>query len=300
MPVPILFHPACQRHNPGPGHPERPERIVAVLDALRAADMGPCVEWCEARPASRAALERVHSARYLDNLERVAGQGGGMLDADTVMSADSWTAAVAAGGVAIDAVERAIATGSAFAAARPPGHHALAAHAMGFCLINNVVVAARHAQQLAKPRVLIVDWDVHHGNGTQALVERDPSIRYVSMHQYPWYPGTGAEDERGVGNVFNVPRPPGLPREVYVRDLLAAVDAAIAGWPPDLLLVSAGFDSLNGDPLGGFTLEPEDMAHWTTLWRERVAPAPVVGVLEGGYRLDLLAAGARAHVRALA
>ena len=300
MPVPILFHPACQRHNPGPGHPERPERIVAVLDALRAAHMAPCVEWCEALPASRAALERVHPARYLDELERVAAQGGGMLDADTVMSADSWDAAVAAAGVAIDAVERAIATGAAFAAARPPGHHALAAHAMGFCLINNVVVAARHAQQLAKPRVLIVDWDVHHGNGTQALVERDPSIRYVSMHQYPWYPGTGAEDERGVGNVFNVPRPPGLPREVYVRDLLAAVDAAIAGWPPDLLLVSAGFDSLNGDPLGGFTLEPEDMAHWTTLWRERVAPAPVVGVLEGGYRLDLLAAGVRAHVRALA
>jgi acetoin utilization deacetylase AcuC-like enzyme len=273
---------------------------VAVLDALRAADMASTVEWCEARPASRAALERVHSARYLDSLERVAGQGGGMLDADTVMSADSWDAAVAAAGVAMGAVERAIATGSAFAAARPPGHHALATRAMGFCLINNVVVAARQAQQLDKPRVLIVDWDVHHGNGTQALVERDPSIRYVSMHQYPWYPGTGAADERGVGNVFNVPRPPGLPRDVYVRDLLAAVDAALAGWPPDLLLVSAGFDSLDGDPLGGFTLEPDDMARWTTMWRERVAPAPVVGVLEGGYRLDLLAAGARAHVRALA
>ena len=271
-----------------------------MLDALRAADMASCLEWCEALPASRTALERVHSARYLDGLERVAGQGGGVLDADTVMSADSWNAAVAAAGVAIGAVERAIATGSAFAATRPPGHHALAARAMGFCLINNVVVAARHAQQLAKPRVLIVDWDVHHGNGTQALVERDSSIRYVSMHQYPWYPGTGAEDERGVGNVFNVPRPPGLPREVYLRDLHAAVDAAIEGWPPDLLLVSAGFDSLNGDPLGGFTLEPEDMARWTTLWRERVAPAPVVGVLEGGYRLDLLAAGVRAHVRALA
>src|SRR6266516_3935746 len=158
----------------------------------------------------------------------------------------------------------------------------------------------RHPQQLGKARVLIVDWDVHHGNGTQALVERDASLRYVSMHQYPWYPGTGAEDERGVGNVFNVPRPPGLPRQLYARDLLAAVDAALEGWPPDLLLVSAGFDSLNGDPLGGFTLEPEDMARWTALLRQRVAPAPVVGVLEGGYRLDLLAAGARAHVRALA
>ena len=300
MPVPILFHPACERHHPGPGHPERPERIVAVLDALRAPDMASCVAWCEARPASRAALERVHSARYLDSLERVAGQGGGVLDADTVMSADSWNAAVAAAGVAIGAVERAIVAGSAFAAARPPGHHALATHAMGFCLINNVVVAARHAQQLAKPRVLIVDWDVHHGNGTQALVERDPSIRYVSMHQYPWYPGTGAEGDRGVGNVFNVPRPPGLPRATYVRDLLAAVERALTGWSPDLVLVSAGFDSLSGDPLGGFTLEPDDMTHWTKELRARVAPAPAVGVLEGGYRLDLLGAGARAHVRALA
>src|SRR5438046_1121310 len=138
------------------------------------------------------------------------------------------------------------------------------------------------------------------GRRRSVCSRRDPSVRYVSMHQYPWYPGTGAEDERGLGNVLNVPRPPGLPRAVYVRDLLAAVDAAIAGWPPDLLLVSAGFDSLNGDPLGGFTLEPEDMARWTALLRERVAPAPVVCVLEGGYRLDLLAAGARARGRALA
>jgi len=171
---------------------------------------------------------------------------------------------------------------------------------MGFCFFNNVVIAARRAQELGRARVLIVDWDVHHGNGTQALVERDPTIRYVSMHQYPWYPGTGAEDERGVGNVFNVPRPPGLERRRYVQDLLAAVDAARAGWRPDLLLVSAGFDSLAGDPLGGFTLEPDDIATWTRALRERVAPSPVVGLLEGGYRLDLLAAGARAHVAALA
>jgi acetoin utilization deacetylase AcuC-like enzyme len=120
------------------------------------------------------------------------------------------------------------------------------------------------------------------------------------MHQYPWYPGTGAEDERGVGNVFNVPRPPGLPRALYVRDLLAAVDAATGDWRPDLLLISAGFDSLAGDPLGGFTLEPEDMAFWTTTLRERLSPAPVAVVLEGGYRLDLLAAGVGAVVRALA
>ncbi|MGH7546992.1 MAG: histone deacetylase family protein [Gemmatimonadales bacterium] len=300
MPVPVLFHPACERHDPGVGHPERPERIGVVLQALRAGDMASVVEWHEARLAARQAVERVHPASYLDGLERLAWQGGGVLDADTVMSGDSWEAALAAAGVAIAAVERGLERGAAFGATRPPGHHALAARAMGFCFINNAVVAARQAQYLGAARVLIVDWDVHHGNGTQALIEQDPSIRYVSMHQYPWYPGTGAEHERGVGNVFNVPRPPGLPREVYVRDLLAAVDRAIDGWRPDLLLVSAGFDSLIGDPLGGFTLEPEDVAHWTTAFRKRVAPAPVVGVLEGGYRLDLLAAGVRAHVRALA
>jgi acetoin utilization deacetylase AcuC-like enzyme len=296
----VVWHPACRLHDPGLGHPERPERIEAVLAALRAPDMTAEVDWAEATPATRDQVERVHPTGYLDALERLARGGGGALDADTAMSRNSWDAALAAAGVAIGAVEQAMERGSAFGATRPPGHHALAGRAMGFCLINNVVVAARHAQRLGKARVLIVDWDVHHGNGTQALVERDPSIRYVSMHQYPWYPGTGAEDERGVGNVFNVPRPPGLAREGYVRDLLTALDAALAGWRPDLLLVSAGFDSLAGDPLGGFTLEPEDMARWTTAFRARVAPAPVVSVLEGGYRLDLLAAGVRAHVRALA
>src|SRR5438270_5248485 len=249
-PVPVVHHPACRLHDPGAGHPERPERIDAVLGALRTPDLAGQVAWHEARPATREQLERVHAAPYLNGLERVAHAGGGALDADTVMSRTRWAAALAAAGVALGAVEGGLAAGRAFGATRPPGHHALAARAMGFCLINNVVVAARHAQQLGAAPVPVVDWDVHHGNGTQALVERDPTIRYVSMHQYPWYPGTGAEDERGVGNVFNVPRPPGLPREVYVRDLIAAVDAAIAGWAPDLLPVSAGVHSLNVDPLG--------------------------------------------------
>src|SRR5258708_5510124 len=216
------------------------------------------------------------------------------------MGPRSWQATLAAAGVALRAVEQGIARGAAFGATRPPGHHALADRAMGFCFVNNVVVAARHAQRLGRARVLIVDWDVHHGNGTQALVEHDPSIRFVSLHQYPWYHGTGAAAERGVGNVFNVPRPPGLPRATYVRDLLAAVDRALTGWRPDLLLVSAGFDSLAGDPLGGFTLRPADVAPWTTALRERGAPGPVGALPEGGDRLDLLASGARAAVEALA
>ena len=270
-----------------------------MLEALRRPEHAPVVDWVEAEPADRSTIERVHPPDYINMLEAMAGRGGGALDADTFLGPRSWESVLAAGGVAVTAVEQGIRAGTAFGVTRPPGHHALASRAMGFCFLNNVVLAARQAQQLGKARVLIVDWDVHHGNGTQALVERDPSIRFVSMHQYPWYPGTGAEDERGVGNVFNIPRPGGLPRAVYVRDLLAGVDAALTGWQPDILLISAGFDSLGGDPLGEFTLEPEDITNWTEALRERMGARPVVAVLEGGYRLDLLAAGVVALVRAL-
>jgi acetoin utilization deacetylase AcuC-like enzyme len=316
MTTTVVWHPACRLHQAGAGHPERPERITAVLEALRAPDLMPLLTWTEAVPAARAALELVHPAAYLDALEALGARGGGALDADTQLGPRSWEAALASAGVAIGAVDAVLGGGgagtTAFGATRPPGHHALADHAMGFCFLNNVAVAARHAQRHGCDRVLIVDWDVHHGNGTQAIVEADPAVRFVSMHQYPWYPGTGAAEERGAGNVFNVPRPPGLPRGVYVRDLLAAVDTALTdgargggggaggGWRPDLLLISVGCDSLAGDPLGGFTLEPADFSHWTTVLRERVAPAPVAALLEGGYRLDLLAAGVRAVVGALA
>ena len=295
----VVWNPACRHHYGGAGHPERPQRFEAVLDALRRPELASLIHWVEASPAQRSSLEAVHPPSYLDMLETLAARGGGALDADTFLGARSLESVLASAGVALAAVEQGLQAGSAFGITRPPGHHALAARAMGFCFLNNVVLAARHAQALGCARVLIVDWDVHHGNGTQALVERDPSIRFVSMHQYPWYPGTGAEDELGVGNVFNVPRPGGLPRAVYARDFLAGVDAALAQWHPDILLVSAGFDSLAGDPLGEFTLEPDDIVHWTEALRERMGTRPVVGVLEGGYRLDLLAAGVVAHVRAL-
>jgi acetoin utilization deacetylase AcuC-like enzyme len=299
---PVAWHPATRLHHAGAGHPERPARIAAVLEALRdpAHGAAPVIDWVEAAPATRTHLERVHPARYLDSLAAMGERGGGVLDADTVMGPRTWESVLASAGVAVAAVEQGLACGTAFGATRPPGHHALAQQAMGFCFVNNVVVAVRQAQALGRERVLIVDWDVHHGNGTQALIERDPSVRFVSMHQWPWYPGTGAADERGVGNVFNVPRPPGLPRATYVGDLLAAVDQALTGWRPDVVLVSAGFDSLHGDPLGGFTLEPDDIATLTTELRARAAGTPLVAVLEGGYRLDLLAAGVVALVRALA
>jgi len=295
----VVWNPACRHHYGGAGHPERPQRFEAVLEALRRPELATRLTWVEAPPAARSAIERVHPPEYVDMLDALAARGGGALDADTFLGPRSWESVLASAGVARAAGARGQTEGSAFAITRPPGHHALAARAMGFCFLNNVVLAARHAQALGCARALVVDWDVHHGNGTQALVERDPSIRFVSMHQYPWYPGTGTTDERGVGNVFNVPRPGGLPRATYFRDFLAGVDAALDGWNPDILLISAGFDSLAGDPLGEFTLEPDDISRWTAALRERMGKRPVVGVLEGGYRLDLLAAGVVAHVLAL-
>ena len=299
MPTAVTWNSACRHHYGGAGHPERPQRFEAVLEALRRPELAALISWVAAQPAERSAIERVHTPGYVSMLAKLTERGGGALDADTFLGPRSWESVLASAGVALSAVEQGLRTGTAFGITRPPGHHALAARAMGFCFLNNVVLAARQAQQLGQQRVLIVDWDVHHGNGTQALVEHDRSIRFVSMHQYPWYPGTGAEDERGVGNVFNIPRPGGLPRAVYARDFLTGVDAALSGWEPDLLLISAGFDSLNGDPLGEFTLEPADITDWTEALRQRMGARPVVAVLEGGYRLDLLAAGVVALVRAL-
>ena len=298
MPVAVFTHPDCLRHDPGPNHPETPARLRVLLERLR---REPAVVLHDVAPAPRPALVAVHGDAYLRSVEALSARGGGTLFLDTILNRASWSAALGAAGAALAAVDHAHAgMGHAFAAVRPPGHHALASRGMGFCLINNVVVAARQAQRFGRARVLVVDWDVHHGNGTQALVETDPSIRYVSLHQWPWYPGTGAAEERGVGNVFNVPRGPGHPPELYVGDLWAAIVAATADWTPDLTLISAGFDAMRGDPLGGFTLEPGHYADLTHRLRERLPASPIVGVLEGGYIPERLAEGAAAHVLALA
>ena len=232
--------------------------------------------------------------------------GGGALDADTVTSPGSWDAATAAAGCVLDAIDMAV-DGRAlrgFCAVRPPGHHALRARAMGFCLFGNVAVGAHYARQRhGVGRVLIVDWDVHHGNGTQALVQHEAEIHFVSMHQWPWYPGTGAADDRGPhGTVWNVPLPPALPAERYVTAFLRAVDTATEGWTPDLVLISAGFDSLAGDPLGGFTLEMPDVARLTTEMVDRASAwcgGRLVSSLEGGYVPDRLGEACMVHLEAL-
>jgi acetoin utilization deacetylase AcuC-like enzyme len=296
--VPVFSHPDCIRHDPGPDHPETPARLRVLLERLGSE---PAARLVEAVPAGREALLAVHSDGYLVSLEQMSARGGGTLFLDTILNDASWSAVLGATGAVLAAVGHAHAgRENAFAAVRPPGHHALAARGMGFCLVNNVVVAARQAQRMGRERVLIVDWDVHHGNGTQALVETDPTVRYVSLHQSPWYPGTGAAEERGVGNVFNVPRGPGRPAGEYVSDLWSTIVAATDGWTPDIVLVSAGFDAMRGDPLGGFTLEPGHYADLTGRLRERLPRTPLVGLLEGGYIPARLAEGAAAHIRALA
>jgi acetoin utilization deacetylase AcuC-like enzyme len=297
MIVPVFTHPDCLRHDPGFDHPETPERLRAVLARL---GTEPGARLVEAPAGPTEDLLAVHPGAQLALLEAISQAGGGALSLDTTASSASWAAVLGATGAVHAAVMGAHGSGGGvFAAVRPPGHHALATRAMGFCLVNNVVVAARLAQRLGRERVLIVDWDVHHGNGTQGLIECDASVRFVSLHQHPWYPGTGMAEERGVGNIFNVPRGPGAPAPLYVADLWAAILAASDRWTPDLILISAGYDAMYGDPLGGFTLEPADYARLTERLRERFPDVPIVALLEGGYIPARVAEGVAATVRAL-
>ena len=303
MKLQLVTHPACGAHRNGPWHPESPERLGPVLARLEA-ELVACgkAAWREAPLAEPSDVLRVHTADHLRHLEALDRCGGGVLDPDTAMGPDSLAAALRAAGAAVYGVERAMAgEGPAFCPVRPPGHHATPSKAMGFCLLNNVAIAARVAvDRLGAARVLIVDWDVHHGNGTADAFRREPRVRYVSMHQWPYYPGTGTEDDVGAGNLFHVPRPPGLPRARYVADLLAAVTRALAGFAPDVLLFSAGFDALANDPLAGFTLEPPDFADLTREIVGRAGGAPVVSVLEGGYDPERLADAALSHAEVLA
>jgi len=302
-PVGLITHDHCLRHDNGAGHPESPARLEAVrarLDADLVRD-GSAV-WLDAPLALDEELRRCHDGRHLDRLAALDARGGGWLDPDTGMGPGSLEAARRAAGAAVRAAERALGgDGPSFCATRPPGHHATPARAMGFCLLSNAAIAALAAlHRLGADRVLIVDWDVHHGNGTADCVREEPRARYVSLHQWPWYPGTGPAEDTGCGNLFHVPRGPGLPPEVYVRDLLDAVERAVTGFAPSLVIHSAGFDALAGDPLGGFTLEPADCAAITRGIAGRAGGAAVMSVLEGGYDPARLAEAASEHVRALA
>jgi acetoin utilization deacetylase AcuC-like enzyme len=307
MTTAYISHSDCGRHDTGWGHPEHVGRLRAIPRALREdADLFHALTHVEGRHATADELSLAHDPAYIRHVNALATRGGGQLDPDTIVSDGSWDAATAGAGCVLDGVDMAF-DGRArrsFSAVRPPGHHALASRGMGFCLFGNVALAAHYARKRhGIARVLIVDWDVHHGNGTQALVEHEADIHFVSMHQWPWYPGTGAAEDRGPRrSVWNVPMAAGLPPERYTEAWRRAVDAATDGWQPELILVSAGFDSLRGDPLGAFTLEVE---HVVSLTLDLVARADafcdgrLVSALEGGYAPDRMAAAAVAHMRAL-
>jgi acetoin utilization deacetylase AcuC-like enzyme len=292
---------AHQRHR----HPERPDRVGAVMDGVADLHLDSDLTVIPSRPAETASLALVHSPGYLDDLRRFCGQGGGSLDADTYATPESWEAACLAAGAGLTAVAalQDRGTGVAFVVARPPGHHAIADQAMGFCLINNVAVAAA-ALVAAGERVLIVDWDVHHGNGTQALFWDEPAVLYVSTHQWPCYPGTGRAAEVGGpaarGSVLNVPLPPGATGDVMAQAFEQLVTPAVQQFRPSWVLVSAGFDAHRDDPLADLALSAGDFAQLARIVAE-YAPAPgrTVLFLEGGYDLGALRSSVTATLGSL-
>jgi len=301
----LLSHRACLGHDNGAHHPESPDRVRAVLKALDTEEFADLIR-DEAPEATVEQLERAHPANYVAAILGIRPEPGERvaLDADTSMAQGSAEAALRAAGAAVAAVDAVCGAEvrRAFCAVRPPGHHAEIARPMGFCLFANAVVAARHAQAVhGVARVAILDFDVHHGNGTQAIVERDPSIFFASSHQSPCYPGTGDPSEVGVGNVMNETLAPGADgtafRAAWTR-LLAAAEA----FDPGLVVVSAGFDAHAADPLAQLRLREPDFA-WITeaicALAERRCGGRIVSLLEGGYDLDALARSAATHVRAL-
>ena len=302
MSLSLYTHPACLQHSNGEGHPESPQRLATILAALREV---PALEWREAPPATRTQLARVHAPALVSQVLDEPVLDSRRLDPDTAMNPHSASAALRAAGAVCAAIDASLRGKEprAFCAVRPPGHHATPTHAMGFCLFNSIAVGAAHALHAhGLKRVAVIDFDVHHGNGTQDIFWDEPRVLFASSHQRGIYPYTGAADERGRGNIINAPLPPGsggiLFRRAWSERLLPEIDA----FKPQLILISAGFDAHRLDPLAGLMLEADDYGWLTSelvAVAERHAQGRIVSTLEGGYHLDALRDSSLAHVRAL-
>ncbi|MFY9558126.1 MAG: histone deacetylase [Blastocatellia bacterium] len=309
MTTALVYDPAFLLHQTR-RHPENPERLKVILSALQQDEpLWTRLVHLSPRPVSDEDIMRCHSYRMIEQIRTSCEQNAPFLDPDTAICPESFEVAKVAAGAATVAVDQVFNgdSSNAIALVRPPGHHATSDRAMGFCLFNNVAIAARYAQvHYGADRVLIVDWDVHHGNGTQEIFYRDPSVFFFSAHQYPYYPGTGSAGERGLdkgeGTTLNIPLSEGTPASAHLEAFKEGLKAIEKTFPPDLIIISAGFDSRRGDPLGGLMLEDSDFAEMTRGVMElahREASGRVISVLEGGYNLGTLGETVRTHIEIL-